>query len=231
MSMVIQYTKLYAFQNNKHNFVITVEELKTFFGILLLTGYHSLPRERMYWSLDDDCSMTIITKAMPRNRFLEIKRYLHFCDNCLAAETSDRLFKVRPLADMLMKKFMQWGVFHVDLSIDESMVKYFGRHPSKQFIRGKPIRFGYKNWMLASSDGFCYAFDIYCGKTQASGKTCEPLGTRVVNHLLNKLDTDPKDHIVYFDNFLLAMHYCETYKNQDTGPQELYVKEEQKTAL
>ncbi|CAI6371246.1 unnamed protein product [Macrosiphum euphorbiae] len=29
-------------------------------------------------------------------------------------------------------------------SIDESMVPYFGRHGCKQFIRGKPIRFGFK---------------------------------------------------------------------------------------
>lgn len=25
---------------------------------------------------------------------------------------------------------------------DEGMVKYFGLHPAKQFIRGKPVRFG-----------------------------------------------------------------------------------------
>ena len=29
-------------------------------------------------------------------------------------------------------------------SIDEIMVPYYGRHSSKQYIRGKPIRFGYK---------------------------------------------------------------------------------------
>lgn len=29
---------------------------------------------------------------------------------------------------------------------DESMIKYYGRHGCKHFIRGKSIRFGYKVW-------------------------------------------------------------------------------------
>nr|CAI5829854.1 unnamed protein product [Callosobruchus analis] len=55
------------------------------------------------------------------------------------------------------------GIFHSHLSIGEAMVKYFGHHSSKLFIRGKPVRFGYKEWMLCSSTGYCYNFDVYCG--------------------------------------------------------------------
>ncbi|KAL0811685.1 hypothetical protein ABMA28_009132 [Loxostege sticticalis] len=98
---------------------------------------------------------------MSRNRFEEIKKYLHLCDNLIAVESMDKMHKVRPLADILMTKFLQWG----------SMVKYFGRHPAKQFIRGKSVRFGYKNWMVTSSDGYCYAFDLYCGKSPGANPT------------------------------------------------------------
>lgn len=202
-AMIVQYSQTYAAQKNKHDFKVSVDELKTFFGILLLTGYHSLPRERLYWCLDEDCSVSIVSRAMPRNQFEEIKKYLHFCDNLVAVESSDKMCKVRPLADILMKKFLQWGVFHQNLSIDESMVKYFGRHPAKQFIRGKPVRFGYKNWMVTSSDGYCYAFDLYCGKSPGANPK-EPLGTRVVKLLLDKLGTSAKDHVVYFDNFFTS---------------------------
>ena len=48
----------------------------------------------------------------------------------------------------------QFGLFEKDLSIDKQMVPYFGRNSAKMFIRGKPIRFGYKNWDLASSDSY-----------------------------------------------------------------------------
>lgn len=52
LSMIVDFTQTYATQNNQHNFSVTSAELKTFFGILILSGYHKLPREGMYWCLD-----------------------------------------------------------------------------------------------------------------------------------------------------------------------------------
>ena len=47
--------------------------------------------------------------------------------------------KVAPLYDLLNEKLQSFGVVHEDLSTDESMVSYFGRHSCKQFIWAKPI--------------------------------------------------------------------------------------------
>ncbi|KAI8120062.1 PiggyBac transposable element-derived protein 3 [Lucilia cuprina] len=102
----------------------------------------------MYWSLDEDIGKEIVAKALSRHRFRDIKRNIHLVDNNVASTTTYRMFKVRPLADSLMKNFMQWGVFHENISIDESMVKYYGHHPAKQFIQGKPVRFGYNGLLL-----------------------------------------------------------------------------------
>ena len=38
--------------------------------------------------------------------------------------------------------------------VDEAMVPYFGRHGCKQFIRGKPLRYGYKLWVGATSGDY-----------------------------------------------------------------------------
>nr|CAH7746854.1 unnamed protein product [Callosobruchus chinensis] len=45
---------------------------------------------------------------------------------------------------MINEKNMQFGIFSHNLSIDEEMVTYFGRHSCKMFMKGKPIRFGFK---------------------------------------------------------------------------------------
>ncbi|CAB4062245.1 unnamed protein product [Lepeophtheirus salmonis] len=37
--------------------------------------------------------------------------------------------------------------------MDEIMILYYGKHGDKRFIRGKPIRFGFKVWVASSSDG------------------------------------------------------------------------------
>lgn len=80
--------------------------------------------------------------------------------------------------NLLCQKYQQWGFMHEKLSIDEAMIKYFGHHSSKQFIRGKPVRFGFKNWMLTSSCGYLYNFDTYCGAKNVNADVLQmPLGS------------------------------------------------------
>lgn len=43
------------------------------------------------------------------------------------------------------------------------MIPYYVRHRYKQFIKGKPIRYGYKVWSLASPGGYLYHIEPYAG--------------------------------------------------------------------
>lgn len=78
---------------------------------------------------------------MSRNRFLEIKQNLHFADNNLASTTTDKMYKLRPICNLIERKSCQWEILQENLSIDESMKKYFCLHSAKQFMIGKPVRF------------------------------------------------------------------------------------------
>ncbi|KAF6198071.1 hypothetical protein GE061_007817 [Apolygus lucorum] len=51
---IVKESVTYATQQNRHNYNFSVDCLRKFLGILLFTGYHHLPRERLYWSEDDD---------------------------------------------------------------------------------------------------------------------------------------------------------------------------------
>ena len=128
-----------------------MQEIKAFVGILLLTGYNSRPCQRLYWSKDDDISCPLILRLMSRKRF-EDKELIHFADNN-NLPAGDKLAKILPLQDRGNTSLQQFGVFAKDLATDEQMIPYFGRHSAKMFIFGKLIRFGYKNWVSASSDG------------------------------------------------------------------------------
>lgn len=166
---------------------------------MIFSGYHSLPSERDYWSESEDLGVQLVKDAISRNAYLEIKCNIHFQNNSKANENKhDKAFKLRPLIDMVNKNFQRWGVFEKILSIDEMMVRYYGRHGLKQFIRGKPIRFGYKLWSLCGDSGYCYHFSLYCGKELDQVK--ETLGTRVVHKMLDIID-DPCSYHIYFDNY------------------------------
>ncbi|KAB0803076.1 hypothetical protein PPYR_00046 [Photinus pyralis] len=209
---IVQQTNLYSSQKNKHDFFVSKADIQIFISILLLTGYHKLPSERNYWSLDEDLRVPFVSNSMSRNRFLEIKKYIHLANNsCINRQ--DKMSKIRPLMSLLNQKFQQWGVFHQNLSIDEAMVKFFGRHSSKQYIKGKPVRFGYKNWALCSCTGYCYSFDTYCGAKNSRNQNSDlPLGSKVVLDLLTTVAV-PSDHVVFFDNYFSSHALLRTLKD------------------
>ena len=197
-SQTIQYAR----EKGNHTFTTTPDEIKVFIGIILISGYDVVPRRRMYWSYDADIHNNAISSGMSRDRFDEIQRYFHLCDNNnLTVE--DKFSKVRPLLDLLNKKFLTHFIKQQNLCVDESMVPYYGRHGAKQFIRGKPIRFGYKMWVLATPLGFVLQFKPYQG---ALGRQSYPglgMGGSVVFDLISNLSDDP--YHITFDNLFTSL--------------------------
>ena len=119
---------------------------------------------------------------MTRNRFFELKSFLHAADNHSLSDS--QMAKVEPLYNLLNQKLQAYGIFHEGLSINESMVSYYGHHSCKQFIRTELITFSYKLWALASATGLPYSIEIYAERS--ANDTGEQLGTRVVknDHIL-----------------------------------------------
>ncbi|XP_050298551.1 piggyBac transposable element-derived protein 3-like [Anthonomus grandis grandis] len=190
------FSEKYA-QDNRHEFHLSPEELLHFLGILILSGYHSLPQTDMYWSLDEDKTVHIVRDCMNRNKFRSIKRNLHLSDN----NNLDKGYKYTKLRPFFDEKFLQFGIFSFNLSIDEQMVPYFGRHSCKMFIKGKPVRFGFKLWCICSSSGYLYKFIPYTGAAMKNSDI--GLGATVAVELLS-IVKNPQNHNVFFDNFFLS---------------------------
>ena len=91
---------------------------------------------------------------MTKNEFLECYRFLHLADNN-AINRSDKFAKVRPLFNAINKQCILNNQPTQHVNIDECMVVYFGKHEAKQFIHGKPIKFGCKLWVMAATLGYC----------------------------------------------------------------------------
>ena len=126
-------------------------------GLIFLFGYNISLSEKDYCSIDPDLRCDAFPETMTRNRFFELKSFLHAANHSLS---NSRMAKVEPLYNLLNQKLQAYGIFHEDLSIDESMVPYYGHHSCKQSNRAKPIRFGYKLWVIASATGLPYNLEI-----------------------------------------------------------------------
>jgi len=91
------------------------------------------------------------------------------------------------------------------LSIDESMIPYYGHHGCKQHIHGKPIRFGFKVWSLnGSTDGYCVQLDPYQGAGSGMRIAQLGLGGSVIVDLISQLPRDLHYHI-FADNFFSSL--------------------------
>jgi hypothetical protein len=90
------------------------------------------------------------------------------------------------------------------------MVPYYGHHSAKMFIKGKPVRFGYKIWMLCSSDGYPYKAVIYAGKVDRPNEL--NLGEHVVLEFASLLPS-PSKHILFFDNFFTLYELLSRLQN------------------
>ena len=140
---------------------------------------------------------------MSRNRYHEIKKYLHFADNQNLTK-EDKMSKIAPLYTLLNRNLIQFGIFNKLLSVDESMVPYFCRHSAKMFIRTKLIRFGFKIWCLCGSDDYPYNMKIYQGKEKKLQD--KPLGTSVINNMVDVITANSSAllHELYFNTFFTS---------------------------
>ena len=138
---------------------------------------------------------------MSRNRFREILSNLHLADN--KQITEDRYYKVRVLFEKLNFNFKQYGSF-VNHSISDSIIPYYGKHGTKQFIRGKPIRFGFKLWYIISSEGYLFHAGPYGGVDIDLPDTGLGQGADVVLGLIEKCEVKAGSTVT-FDNLFTSL--------------------------
>ncbi|KAJ8943327.1 hypothetical protein NQ314_009787 [Rhamnusium bicolor] len=100
-----------------HDFNVTNDDIYKYFAIILLSGYNPVTSRRVYWETKADTHNTLVANSMPRNRFEQIHRFLHFNDNP-KINKNDKLYKIRPSTDHINK-----------LSTDciQPLGKYFSR--------------------------------------------------------------------------------------------------------
>ena len=99
VDLIVLETNKYHQQKFGTELHVTKEEIYLVFGILILSGYVTVPNRRLFWSTRSDTRNNAVAECgMTRNRFEQIISSLHFVDNA-TIDTTDRLCKVRPLFD------------------------------------------------------------------------------------------------------------------------------------
>lgn len=207
IKVLVDMSNKYALQKN-HVLNVTCEEMKVYISVLMLTGYLRPKNIRMFWETKSDVHNELVSNSIRRNRFLEIHQYLHTCDN-LDLPQGDKFGKLRLYFDMLNESFGNNSKYLLtsNISIDKTMVPYYGSHGSKQHIHGKPIRFGYKLWSACTPTGYLIHFIPYQGSkaNPLPKQDSHGLGAAVVLNLLEELPKEIEHYSLYFDNYFTGL--------------------------
>ena len=208
-------TNQYAFQKGITWEIINEDELRAFLGIHISMGLVKLPSLKDYWSTHLILVVPRIVRGMSRNRFTEILSNLHLSDNEKAPERGtpsyDRLYKVRPLINIIIANSQASYHPHQQVAVDEAMVLFKGRSSLKQYMPLKPIKRGFKCWCVCDShNGFVLNMDVYQGAGERSDK--DGLAAGVVMKLLQPLYN--YNYEAYMDNFFSSINLAKRLREK-----------------
>lgn len=81
-------------------------------------GMNHKPEQRHYWSTDLFYRMPLFPKTMTQGRFDQLSRYLRVVDNEASPSPDDRLWKLRPVIEILQRQFSSVYT-HMRIKVDE----------------------------------------------------------------------------------------------------------------
>lgn len=198
-------TNLYAVRTTGKSLDATSGEMRKLIGIHIHMGSLQFAQCRMYWN--NATRIDLIASAMSFNRFSKLRNNLHVVDNDTHdANSSDRTWKVKPLLDSVLQRCKSVPMLET-LSGDEQIIPFKGRNVMKQYVRGKPEPWGFKIFVLCSSDGMVHNFIFYqgAGTTISDKYKNYGLGTSVILSLADGVIPQHKNYKLFFDNFFSSI--------------------------
>ena len=155
---ILKYTNL-AFRNKRQKeriserdkkwYDLSEDELLKYISIIIFMGIAKLPEYNLHWSTKTHFQSNLIKEAMSINRFKAIGRYLAIGSNI----KGNKLSRIQALSDKIQQASLQYYVPCKNLSIDESMIGFTGKHELKQYMPMNPANgasklFSYVNQQL-----------------------------------------------------------------------------------
>ncbi|KAF2901570.1 hypothetical protein ILUMI_04616 [Ignelater luminosus] len=97
------------------------DKLRTFVGVLLLSGYVSVARRKLYWQNAPDTNNVLVTAAISRDRFTFIMSNIHCTSNNNLDENNDKFAKNSTFTSLaLIHELTVKGIKATDMAIQNT---------------------------------------------------------------------------------------------------------------
>ena len=124
---------------------------------------------RSYWSTKWPFCNENFSAIMSGRRFELLMKFFHLNDAekqpNRTSHDYDKIYKIRPFLELVIKAFQSVYVPNQELSADESIIGYKGRLSWIQYMPKKLTKWGIKACVLADAkNGYVYNFKLHTGK-------------------------------------------------------------------
>ena len=130
-------------QQNVRHFITNSGETKVFLDPNYVMGVNHLPSISMYWDYDHFIGNNDMENIFTKGRYQEIMQNLHFADNSKKDQTN-KSCKICSTVDHLNKAFQSYSN-EPKRSTDEHITKFKRRSSMRQYLKMKPIQWGFKH--------------------------------------------------------------------------------------
>ena len=202
----------------------TLPEIKAYIGMNILMGLRGHSDLTDIWSSRPCLHDSYLSKVMTRDRFRALSNHFHIVDNTTVERDYkkpgyDPMHKVRPMIDLFNTRAADVYKPTQHLSVDEAMIPFKGRHPSRQYMPKKPVKWGFKVWVCAEAgSGYALQLEVYEGKARSQERidrrSKHGLGFDVVEHLTRQYQG--YYHVVCIDRFFSSVTLAEHLLQQKT---------------
>ena len=190
---------------------LTVEKLRAFLGLLLNMGLVRKHKIEEYWNTTNYFQDTpMFRKVMKLNTFKLILRFIHASDSNSEPKRGsagyDPQYKFRQVLEHLNATWAQEYNLHCDISIDEIIVGFKGRHVLVNYIKiKKHHQWGPKEYNLADSKtGYVHQtmYHTTGAKKSKFGQPYDVCDKLLANH-------GGKNHHLVVDNYYTSIDLAE----------------------
>lgn len=198
---------------------VSVSEMKAFLALHFAMGLVEKAEIEDYWATFWLTRTPGFGTVMSRNRFEIILSFFHFANNNDYVRRGepghDKLFKVRPIIEMIIPKFAAVYSPLKELSLDEMTIAFKGRSTLKMYSPNKPDKYGYRVYALSeSSSGYVLGWSLHTG--QYKDITSDISATHAVVRELAAPYTG-KGHEVYMDSYYTSPTIANELADLETG--------------
>ena len=156
---------------------------------------------RNYWAPESKVDQ--IADVMTRNEFEIIKNALHFCDNDNFTVQSPKDFKFRSILENFNAVANKLTIDE-HFSVDEQIIPTKTKKTSlRQYIPSKPKKWGFKMFLLTSSQGLIHNVEFYTGAREDNNARVGVAGPVVLR--LVEILPENSNIKFFFDNWFSSV--------------------------